>query len=363
MTAPVPPSAASDVDQRGSSRKRTAILEAATTLFLRNGYLGTSMDEIARLAAVSKQTVYKHFADKQRLFFEIVTSTLDDASGSVYSEVLELQDSGDLEADLQELARRQLALVMQPQIIQLRRLVIGEAGRFPELGRSLLRARSRAHDRRPSHHLRTARRARNPATRRPDPRRCTLQLADHVDPAKPGNAARPRRASSCHRTRPLGRRRRARVPRRLRQTLTTFTRPTTRTSSPPERNAAGTAKRVSRRRTTSDPQLGHHQSPGQAGERPAVRRIPTLPALARDARAARNAGVDRGRDQGWVRLLHAEAAGGRRMHSHATGAMWRAAVLEVHPSSRLRRMAKRHTNAVVPAARVLVGVKLHPVAP
>ena len=136
MTAPVPPSGASDVDQRRSGRKRTAILEAATTVFLRNGYLGTSMDEIAPLAAVSKQTVYKHFADKQRLFFEIVSSTLNDASSSVYNEVLELQDSGDLEADLQDLARRQLALVMQPQIIQLRRLVIGEAGRFPELGRS-----------------------------------------------------------------------------------------------------------------------------------------------------------------------------------------------------------------------------------
>jgi len=136
MTAPVPPSGASDVDQRRSGRKRTAILEAATTVFLRNGYLGTSMDEIAQLAAVSKQTVYKHFDDKQRLFFEIVSSTLNDASGSVSREVLELQDSGDLEADLQDLARRQLALVMQPQIIQLRRLVIGEAGRFPELGRS-----------------------------------------------------------------------------------------------------------------------------------------------------------------------------------------------------------------------------------
>ena len=136
MIAPVPPSGASDVDQRRSGRKRPAILEAATTVFLRNGYLGTSMDEIAQLAAVSKQTVYKHFDDKQRLFFEIVSSTLNDASGSVYSEVLELRDSGDLEADLQDLARRQLALVMQPQIIQLRRLVIGEAGRFPELGRS-----------------------------------------------------------------------------------------------------------------------------------------------------------------------------------------------------------------------------------
>jgi AcrR family transcriptional regulator len=54
-------------DQGRSARKRSAILEAATTVFLDNGYLGTSMDEIAALARVSKQTVYKHFADKERL--------------------------------------------------------------------------------------------------------------------------------------------------------------------------------------------------------------------------------------------------------------------------------------------------------
>lgn len=119
-----------------STRKHQAILEAATSAFLRNGYLGTSMDEIAALATVSKQTVYKHFADKERLFTEIVTSTLDEASDSVHNEVRELQDSGDIEADLRDLARRQLALVIQPRILQLRRLVIGEAGRFPELGRS-----------------------------------------------------------------------------------------------------------------------------------------------------------------------------------------------------------------------------------
>src|SRR4051794_32416906 len=108
-----------------SARKREAILAAATELFLRDGYLGTSMDEIAALAAVSKQTVYKHFADKERLFSEIVVSTVDEASDPVHSAALGLEETGDVVADLRYLARRQLAMVMQPRLLQLRRLVIG----------------------------------------------------------------------------------------------------------------------------------------------------------------------------------------------------------------------------------------------
>jgi TetR/AcrR family transcriptional regulator, mexJK operon transcriptional repressor len=119
-----------------SARKRRAILEAATEAFLRNGYRGTSMDEVAEAAAVSKQTVYKHFADKKRLFFEIVSSAVDEVSDPAHELVVNLQDSGDVEADLRDLARRQLAMVMQPRLMQLRRLVIAEAGRFPELGRT-----------------------------------------------------------------------------------------------------------------------------------------------------------------------------------------------------------------------------------
>lgn len=122
-------------DERRSTRKRRAILDAATTVFLSNGYVGTSMDEIAALARVSKQTVYKHFADKERLFAEIVTATVDEIADPNYDELLNLRDSGDVERDLRGLARRQLRAVMEPRLLQLRRLVIGEAGRFPQLGR------------------------------------------------------------------------------------------------------------------------------------------------------------------------------------------------------------------------------------
>jgi TetR/AcrR family transcriptional regulator, mexJK operon transcriptional repressor len=119
-----------------SVRKHRAILDAATTVFLVKGYLGTSMDEIAALARVSKQTVYKHFADKESLFTAIVTAAVDAAGDPVTAEISALADSGDLAADLRTLARDQLGKVMQPRLMQLRRLVIGEAGRFPELGRA-----------------------------------------------------------------------------------------------------------------------------------------------------------------------------------------------------------------------------------
>lgn len=122
-------------DEPRSVRKRNEILDAATSLFLRNGYLGTSMDEIAGLARVSKQTVYKHFADKERLFAAIVAAAVDAAGNPVLEEVDALAESDDLAADLTAFARGQLGRVMQPRLMQLRRLVIGEANRFPELGR------------------------------------------------------------------------------------------------------------------------------------------------------------------------------------------------------------------------------------
>jgi TetR/AcrR family transcriptional regulator, mexJK operon transcriptional repressor len=119
-----------------SARKRQAILAAARTVFLRKGYGGTSMDEVAALAAVSKQTVYKHFADKERLFTAIITGDIDATEALTHDMLAALPDTDDLEHDLREFARRHIAEVAQPHLIQLRRIIIAEAERFPALARA-----------------------------------------------------------------------------------------------------------------------------------------------------------------------------------------------------------------------------------
>ena len=57
-----------DLDTPGASqRKQLRILEAATELFIRQGYRRTSVDQIARNAGVAKGTVYLYFKTKAEL--------------------------------------------------------------------------------------------------------------------------------------------------------------------------------------------------------------------------------------------------------------------------------------------------------
>ena len=119
-----------------SARKRRVVVEAATALFLQHGYLGTSMDQIAAFAAVSKPTVYRFFPDKERLFTEIALGTLDRVGDPFRAELSALTETDDLAPDLRRLARRYLATVMQPTVLRLRRLVIGASPQLPDLARA-----------------------------------------------------------------------------------------------------------------------------------------------------------------------------------------------------------------------------------
>jgi TetR/AcrR family transcriptional regulator, mexJK operon transcriptional repressor len=116
-----------------SARKRQTILSAGRDLFLSNGYQGTSVDQIAASAEVSKQTVYKHFGDKHELLLAIVNHALDSRVTPFLKRIRALADTAHLEADLTALAADYLRAVLQEPVVQLRRLVVGEANRVPEL--------------------------------------------------------------------------------------------------------------------------------------------------------------------------------------------------------------------------------------
>lgn len=93
------------------------------------------MEEIAAMSGVSKQTVYKHFSNKEALFIEIVTTMTNQTGDAVHNDLPEPED--DVADYLVNYAYRQLRIVLTPRVMQLRRLVIGEAGRFPELAKIL----------------------------------------------------------------------------------------------------------------------------------------------------------------------------------------------------------------------------------
>ena len=56
------------------NKRRKRILEAATELFMRQGYRKTSVDEIARRAEVAKGTVYLHFDNKAALLMHAIAA-------------------------------------------------------------------------------------------------------------------------------------------------------------------------------------------------------------------------------------------------------------------------------------------------
>lgn len=129
-TPPAPPTAAT-YHQRVQREKRTAILEAATGLFLSEGYNGTSLAKVAKAAGVSTATLFKRFPTKADLFEAIVTEYW-----SLESREAAMPEPGDPRGGLSAIGRDYVALLTRPQMVSLFRLVIAEAPNFPELAKA-----------------------------------------------------------------------------------------------------------------------------------------------------------------------------------------------------------------------------------
>lgn len=113
-------------------RKFDQVLEGARKVFLRDGFEGASVDDIAREAGVSKATLYSYFPDKRLLFMAIATGECKRQA----DEALEFINAGDLPVRevLRYAAGRLIDYITSPLGLQTYRLCVAETDRFPALG-------------------------------------------------------------------------------------------------------------------------------------------------------------------------------------------------------------------------------------
>jgi TetR/AcrR family transcriptional repressor of mexJK operon len=129
-------SAATGVSASRFDMKRESIIHGAKKAFLKHGFEGASMDEVAIAARVSKMTVYRYFRSKEDLFAGVIT----DLCERIIDEDLERMLRRPPEEALRGYARKMIAILFAPETIELHRTVIAESRRFPDLGRLFYRS-------------------------------------------------------------------------------------------------------------------------------------------------------------------------------------------------------------------------------
>ena len=122
---------------RDEGAKRRQILEGARRVFLSTGFDGASMNEVARVAGVSKGTLYVYFASKEELF----AALLRDEKRAQAEQVCRFDDDGpDVRATLDAFGVRIMDLLLRPDSMAHLRTVMAVAPKFPEIGRAYYEA-------------------------------------------------------------------------------------------------------------------------------------------------------------------------------------------------------------------------------
>ncbi|MDJ0820217.1 MAG: TetR/AcrR family transcriptional regulator [Paracoccaceae bacterium] len=113
-------------------RKFDQVLDGAREVFLRDGFEGASVDDIARAAGVSKATLYSYFPDKRLLFMEVASVQCQrQADGALMTMDLTQPPR----VVLKEVARTFLGFIFSDMGQRIFRICVAEADRFPDLGR------------------------------------------------------------------------------------------------------------------------------------------------------------------------------------------------------------------------------------
>lgn len=110
-------------------------MEAAATLFLSQGVMATSMDNVAKASGVSKQTVYSHFESKDLLYTAVIEHKCSEYHLDPALICQALSENATLQDVLMHIGVQFIRLLQDEDVIAMYRIVISEAKNSPDVAR------------------------------------------------------------------------------------------------------------------------------------------------------------------------------------------------------------------------------------
>lgn len=114
-------------------RKFDQVLEGARSVFMESGFEGASVDDIARVAGVSKATLYSYFPDKRLLFMEVANAECARQSQAAIDTIDMCAPPREV---LGQVGRHFVRFITSKFGQQVFRICVAESDRFPEIGRA-----------------------------------------------------------------------------------------------------------------------------------------------------------------------------------------------------------------------------------
>jgi len=119
--------------QRRAEARPQELLEAALAEFVARGYAATRLEAVAKRAGVSKGTLYLYYENKAELFKAVVRQAL--VANLDEAEALAAHYPGDSRTLLEGLLTNFTRRVSESELSGIPKLVLAEAGNFPEIAR------------------------------------------------------------------------------------------------------------------------------------------------------------------------------------------------------------------------------------
>src|SRR5262245_5891826 len=133
MNDTAPPAARQPRFRRRREARPAEIIEAALAVFVERGFAAARLDDIARRAGVTKGTLYLYFADKEALLRAAVETYVVPRVRAVQAALAD--DRRDAASSLAAAVERWIQVLADPRLSAMPKLIIGEAGTFPDFAR------------------------------------------------------------------------------------------------------------------------------------------------------------------------------------------------------------------------------------